>query len=88
MSIQFTFTMTCILSRDYVPRDCSETLPNTIYNLTQLFNNFWREHARGESSAEDCVEFVVQTTDAHLAEIPVRIDNGLTRLLAVGMYMC
>ena len=43
--------------------------------LTELFNDFRREDAGGECSAEYGVELLVEAADAHLVEVPVRIDE-------------
>jgi hypothetical protein len=38
-----------------------------------------------KSSPEDSVELGVETTDAHLAEVPVRVDDGLPHNFALGL---
>ena len=43
--------------------------------LTELLDDFRREDAGGECPAEDSVELLVEAADAHLVEVPVRIDE-------------
>ena len=51
----------------------------------ELLHDFRREHSRRKSSPKDCIELLIQTTDAHLAEVPVRIDNRLPHDLALRL---
>ncbi len=43
---------------------------------TELLRDFRWEHSRGECSPKDGRELLVQTTDAHLREIPVGVDDA------------
>lgn len=54
-------------------------------SLTHLFHNVRREDTRGEGSAEDVGELLVQTTNAHALKVPVRVDDGLTLLFGLGL---
>ena len=42
---------------------------------TKLVHNLGRENPRGKGSSEDGIELCVQTSDPHLGEVPVRIDD-------------
>ena len=52
---------------------------------SQLLHDFRRKHSGGEGSSEDRVELLIQTADAHLGEVPVRIDDRLTDDLALRL---
>ena len=52
---------------------------------SQLLHDLRREHPGREGSPEDGVELFVETADAHLAEVPVRVDDGLPHNLALGL---
>ena len=52
---------------------------------SQLLHDFRRKHSGGEGSSEDRVELLIQTTDAHLGEVPVRIDDRLPDDLALRL---
>lgn len=54
-------------------------------SLTHLFHDVRREDTRGEGSAEDVRELLVQTTNAHALKVPVRVDDGLTLLFGLGL---
>ena len=43
----------------------------------ELLHDLGREDPRREGAPEDGVELGVEAADAHLAEVPVRIDDGL-----------
>ena len=45
--------------------------------LTELRHDLGRENTRGESSPENGRELFVQTANAHLVEVPVRVDDRL-----------
>ena len=45
--------------------------------LTELRHDLGRENTRGESSPENGRELFVQTANAHLVEVPVRVDYRL-----------
>ena len=47
------------------------TLPHT-----HLLHNVWWEHSRGKGPSEDICKLLVQSPNAHLAEVPVRTDEG------------
>lgn len=49
----------------------------------QLLNDFDWKHSRSERSSEDRAELLVQTADAELLEVPVRIDQRLLLNLAL-----
>ena len=42
---------------------------------THLLHNVWWEHSRGKGSSEDISELLVQSSNAHLAEVPVGADE-------------
>jgi hypothetical protein len=48
----------------------------------QLLHDFRWEHPGCKGAPEDGVELLVEAADAHLAEVPVRIDDGLPHDLA------
>ena len=52
---------------------------------SQLLHDFRRKHPGRKSSPEDGVELVIQAADAHLAEVPVGVDDGLSDDLALGL---
>ncbi len=52
---------------------------------SQLLHDFRREDSGSKSSPEDRVELLIQTTDPHLGEVPVRIDDRLSNDLALGL---
>lgn len=51
----------------------------------QLFDDFWRENSRCKCTTENGIEFLVQTTDSHLSEIPIRIDDRLANNFSVNL---
>ena len=51
----------------------------------ELLHDLRREHSWRKSSPEDGVELVIEAADAHLAEVPVRVDDGLPHDLAFGL---
>lgn len=52
---------------------------------THLFHDVWGEDTRGEGPTEDVGELLIQTTNAHPLEVPVRIDDGLTGLFGLSL---
>ena len=57
----------------------------SVKKLTHLFHNVRREDSGGEGTAEDVGELLVQTTDAHLLKVPVRVDDTLSLLFGFGL---
>ena len=53
--------------------------------LTHLLHDVGGEDAGGEGTAEDVGELPVQAADAHLLKVPLGVDDGLPRLLGLGL---
>lgn len=51
----------------------------TLGRLTHLLHNVRRENPRGEGSAEDIWELLVQASDSHPLKIPFGVNDGLSR---------
>ncbi len=52
---------------------------------SKLFHDLWWEDPGGKGSSEDCIELSIQSTDAHLAEVPIWVDDALTLHFALGL---